>query len=378
MKKLSTTQVSQLPIAIVYDRINKFGGAERVLLALKEAFPNSVLFTSVYSATAASWVGDWIIQTSFLQKIPFLRTRHEKAAVLMPLAFETIDVSSFPIVISVTSEFAKSVVTRTDQLHVCYCLTPTRYLWSHTHLYAGKRLGWLRQFFFSSLRHQDFVAATRPDYFIAISSLIQSRIQKYYRRPVHSIIYPPVELPEKTINGQSRRFFLVVSRLVEYKKIDIAIKACISADVPLVIVGTGSDRSRLDQIANGDARITFKEFVSEQELSNYYQQATALLCPQEEDFGIVSVEAQSYGTPVISYAYSGVAETITDKKTGLLVKDQRVESFVQAIQIASTHAWNHEEIAKHAKKFSKDVFIATFQETISKLYHNCLNRDGVE
>jgi glycosyltransferase involved in cell wall biosynthesis len=378
MKKLSIPEVSQLPIAIVYDRVNKFGGAERVLLALKEAFPNSVLCTSVYAPTAASWVGNWMIHTSFLQKIPFFRTRHEKAALLMPFAFETLDVSSFPIVISITSEFAKAVVTRTDQLHVCYCLTPTRYLWSHTHLYAGKRFGWLRQFFFSSLRHKDFVAATRPDTYIAISTFIQSRIEKYYRRPVHSVIYPPVEIVDQTTTSLQRSFFLVVSRLVEYKKIEIAIRACIQADVPLVIVGTGSDRSRLEQVAGGDARISFTEFVSEEELSSYYRQAIALLCPQEEDFGIVSVEAQSYGTPVISYAHSGVAETIVENKTGLLVEDQHVESFVRAILAANTTTWNHDAIAMQAKKFEKELFISSFQETISKLYHNCLNRDGVE
>lgn len=378
MKKLSSKEVSELPIAIVYDRVNKFGGAERVLLALREAFPNSVLYTSVFAPQAAAWVGDWKIQTSFLQKIAYFRTRHEQAAVVMPLAFETLDLSAFPIVISVTSEFAKAVITRTDQLHVCYCLTPTRYLWSHTHLYAGKRLRWLRQLVFSSLRSHDAIAATRPDFYIAISNLIASRIQKYYRRPVHSVIYPPVEINAAPANELQRKVFLVVSRLVEYKRIEIAIEACLQADVPLVIVGTGNDKARLQTIANGNSLITFKDFVPEQKLSDYYSQAYAVLCPQEEDFGIVSLEAQSVGTPVISYSHSGVAETIIHKKTGILVPEQTIDAFVTAIHDVRTTNWNHEDIRKHAQKFRKELFIASFQETISKLYHNCLNRDGVE
>lgn len=378
MKKLSTNDVSQLPIAIIYDRVNKFGGAERVLLALKEAFPNSVLVTSVYAPQAAAWVGDWKIITSFLQKIPYFRTRHEQAALLMPLAFETLDVSSYPIVISVTSEFAKAVVTRTDQLHVCYCLTPTRYLWSHTQLYAGKRLRWLRQYLFSCLRRIDSIVATRPDYYIAISNLIASRIQKFYRRPVHSVLYPPVEITSAPTSEQQRTYFLVVSRLVEYKKIDLAIQACLQADVPLVIVGAGNDKARLQRIAGGSSLITFKDFVPEDELFEYYRQAIALLCPQEEDFGIVSVEAQSVGTPVISYAHSGVAETIIPNTTGLLVQEQTVDAFEKAIQVARTTSWKAEALRDHAKRFSKERFITSFQETISKLYHNCLNRDGVE
>ena len=378
MKKLSRKEVSELPIAIVYDRVNKFGGAERVLLALREAFPNSVLYTSVFAPQAASCVGNWRIGTSFLQKIPYFRTRHEQAALLMSLAFETLELSAFPIVISVTSEFAKSVVTRTDQLHVCYCLTPTRYLWSHTHLYAGKHLRWLRQFIFSSLRSIDVIAASRPDYYIAISNLIASRIQKFYRRPVHSVIYPPVAMNDVSATKLNRSYFLVVSRLVEYKRIEIAIEACILANVPLVIVGTGNDKERLQTIANGNSLISFKEFVSEHELADYYSQAYALLCPQEEDFGIVSVEAQLSGTPVVTYSRSGVAETVIHKKTGLLVQDQTATAFAEAIQKVGNIEWNHEVIREHAQKFSKDVFIASFQETISKLYHNCLNRDGVE
>jgi glycosyltransferase involved in cell wall biosynthesis len=358
-------------IAIVYDRINKFGGAERVLQALRLAFPDSVLFTSVYDRKTADWVGDWEVRTSFVQHIPFAKNHHEWFGWLMPLAFETLDLSAFDVIISVTSEAAKGVITRPRQVHICYCLTPTRYLWSHTHEYAQGTFGWLKRLFFSGLREWDYMAGQRPDKMIAISAHVHERIEKYYRRKVDRIIFPPVSgVSDQRLEARSNQkfhdsYFLVVARLVPYKRVDLAIRACIQAQKKLVIVGTGSDLQRLKDIANRNELITFAGFVAEEALGEFYQNARALLCPQEEDFGIVSVEAQSVGIPVISYAHSGVAETIIPKKTGLLFQSQSVDSLLQALTAWEAISWDRQEIRDSVTRFDQTHFITAFAKAVT-------------
>lgn len=355
-------------VAIVYDRVNKFGGAERVLLALKKLYPDSVLVTSVFDPKSASWVGDWEVITTFLQKMPFAKNHHEWFAPLMPLAFESLDLSTFDIVICVTSEFAKNILTTPEQLHVCYCLTPTRYLWSHTHEYAKGRLSLLRHMVFSYLRQVDYLAAQRPDEFIAISKRIKNRIHAYYGRS-SLVIYPPTTLvPTKKRSKATKKYYLVVSRLVPYKRVDLAIKACMGMKRHLFIVGTGSDGMRLLSLADGSPYIHFEGKTSDTRLSNLYFGAQALICPQEEDFGLVSVEAQNHGLPVISYAQSGVAETVLDGKSGMLFTEQTVEALAIAIKQFEKRSWNGALIKRNAAKFSDLVFARAFRRTIDKLW----------
>lgn len=359
-------------IAIVYDRLNKFGGAERVLQELYEIFPHAVFFTSVYSASLTPWTKGWEIRTSFLQRIPFFRRHHEWLALWMPLAFESLDCSKFDIVISVTSEAAKAVITKPNQLHVCYCLTPTRYLWSHTLEYEKGFVHLLKRKFFSSLRIKDFLISKRPDAYIAISKHIQDRIQKYYREP-SMVIYPPVQFAnQKLQNGfkeaKSSDFFLVVSRLVPYKHVEIAIQACLQQKEKLVVVGSGSDLQRLQMIAGNSSLITFKHNANDEELQSLYTNAKALLCPQEEDFGIVSVEAQAYGTPVLSYINSGVAETIIDGKTGILFPEQTVKSLISAMQQLEAMKIERPALQRHAQQFSSDRFQKEMRSYIDLLW----------
>ncbi|MEP7167661.1 MAG: glycosyltransferase [Candidatus Woesebacteria bacterium] len=355
-----------MKIAFVYDRVNKFGGAERVLLALRTQFPNSVLFTSVYDDQSASWVGDWEVRTSFLQRIPFAKNHHEWFGWLMPLAFETLDFSGFDVIISVTSEAAKGIITNPNQIHICYCLTPTRYLWSHTHEYEKGNFGWVKRLFFTKLREWDYIAGQRPDKMIAISEHVAKRIHKYYKREVDHIISPPVNVVKKEMErARSQDYFLIVSRLVPYKRVDLAIQSCLKANQKLVIVGTGNDEARLRTIAQGSDLIAFTGFVSEADLGSYYQSAKALLCPQEEDFGIVSVEAQSFGIPVISYSDSGVAETIIPKKTGLLFTQQTVSSLEQALLEYEQMSWDHTQIRESISRFDERHFKNAFAKVVS-------------
>ncbi|PWU23947.1 hypothetical protein C5B42_01140 [Candidatus Cerribacteria bacterium 'Amazon FNV 2010 28 9'] len=390
--------MKQPSVVIIYDRVNKFGGAERVLLALHELFPQSVLITSVFDPSKARWVGNWEVRTSFLQHVPLAKAHHEWFALLMPLAFESLDLHKFDVIISVTSEAAKYVITSPMQLHICYCLTPTRYLWSHTQEYEGRSWRWVKRLCFSWLRSRDYIAAQRPDVMIPISTLVKKRIEKYYSRSCIEVVYPPVEIPKVSsikspqrrlaeeseyqgkINSvdrssfkfqndaarklETRNYVLIVSRLVPYKKVDLAIQACLQLHIPLHMVGTGSDEQRLKKIANKSSLITFVGAASELQLTGEYEGAFCLLCPQEEDFGIVSVEAQSYGIPVLSYANSGIAETIIEGKTGILFPEQTSESLVGAIQKAQQISWDRTIIQKNARRFDKKLFFAKMEKIV--------------
>jgi len=355
-------------VVIVYDRINKFGGAERVLQLLHTLYPDSVLCTSVYDVHGATWLKNWEVRTSFLQHIPFARRHHEWFAPLMPLAFESLNLSDFDIVISVTSEFAKAVITRQDQLHICLCLTPTRYLWSHTHEYGKGVFSLIKQWWFFVLRPIDFAIAARPDHYVAISKRVATRIKRYYRRDASLVAYPsatPLLHPikankKKTRSPDKKGYYLVVSRLVPYKHIDIAIRACIQARKRLVVVGTGSAFAELHDIAAHSSLISFRQQVGDHELSQLYAHATALLCPQEEDFGLVALEAQAHGTPVITYRHSGIAETIIEGKTGLVMKQQTVGALINAIHLCEKKRWNVSVIQRHAKKYDQHAFARQF------------------
>lgn len=355
-------------VAIVYDRVNKWGGAERVLLALHEIYPKAPLFTSVYDHKNASWAKIFPkVYTSFLQKIPFARENHEFFAIFMPLAFYLFDFSRYDLVISVTSEFAKGIRIKGRTKHVCYCLTPTRYLWSgYANYFRGNLFKVMTWPIVKLLRILDKVSAQRPDKMIAISSEVQKRINKYYSRD-SQIIFPPVDVSTILNKGTNKKkYYLLVSRLdFGYKKIDLAIKTFNKLRLPLVIIGTGREEERLKKMANEN--IIFAGHVGEKELSDYYRNAKALIMPQEEDFGIVAVEAQSYGIPVIAYNKGGSLDTVVDKKTGVLFSKQNEKELSKAIANFSKTKFNRDIIIKNSLRFSKEVFEKEFLDFIKKM-----------
>lgn len=343
-------------VAIVYDRVNKFGGAERVLLSLRKLFPESVLVTSVYEPNGASWADGWEVRTSFLQNIPWARKHHEWFALLMPFAFESLDLSEFDLIISVTSEFAKNLVTNSNQLHICICLTPTRYLWSHTNEYARGKFSFLKRIAFSHLRIIDYVAAQRPQKMIAISQRVADRIKLYYGREA-KIIFPSLSLPQnKLLKRTVKNYYLVVSRLVSYKRVDLAISACIKLKRHLHIVGIGSEGMNLLALTKNNPYIHFEGAVSDEKLTKLYLGARALICPQEEDFGLVGLEAGQLGVPVISYKNSGVSEVVAQNKTGILFEAQTAKSLESAMIKFEKQVWDEVKIKRHALAFSEKKF----------------------
>ncbi|KKU64935.1 MAG: Glycosyl transferase, group 1 [Candidatus Amesbacteria bacterium GW2011_GWA1_47_16] len=351
-------------IALVYDRVNKWGGAEQVLLALHELFPKAPLFTSVYHPAKAAWAQVFPeVITSFLQKFPFAKSHHEIYPWLTPLAFETLELNNFDAVISVTSADAKGIITRPDTFHLCYCLTPTRYLWSHYDFHK-KLLNpvnrWFSQPVFEYMKYWDLIASRRPDEYISISKTVQNRVKRYYGLD-SQVIYPPVDIdvfstpaPPPSIKD----FFLYVSRLVAYKRPDVVINVFNEINLPLVVIGTGSLEKKLRRIAR--PHITILGNVSREVLVSHYQHSRALIFFHEEDFGIVPVEAQAAGTPVIALNKGGASETVIHGKTGILIEDNSPASLRHALAGFSKESFSSSFIQSHADRFSKERFKSEF------------------
>lgn len=374
-----------MKIAIVYDRVNKWGGAEQVVLALHEIFPDAPLYTAVYDEVKAPWAKVFPhIYTSFLQKLPILKDNHELLGWLTPIAFETLDFSGYNLVVSVTSEAAKGIITSPATKHICYCLTPTRYLWSGYNEYLEnppKSLSWIPFYktiakpFLTYAKNWDKIASQRPDEYFAISHVVKKRIKKYYGRD-SKVIYPPVNIANfqkpnsknqtkiklKNLNLDANSYFLVVSRLVPYKKVDVVIEAFNELGLPLVVVGTGSEEGKLRKIAGKN--IKFAGFVLDEDLVAYYQGAKALIHPQDEDFGITSVEAQAAGVPVIAYKSGGALDTVIDGKTGVFFEKQEKKSLISAIKEFSNWKLNSNDFIYNSLRFSKESFKQKFKKLV--------------
>lgn len=361
-------------VALVYDRVNKIGGAEHVLAALHELYPDAPLFTAVYHKERAPWAKSWDVRPSFLNRLPWAASTHELYAWLAPLAFESIIIEGFDLVISVTSADAKGIITKPKTLHLCYLLTPTRYLWSDADLYRKALPTSLRPMakpIFSYLRAWDKIAGQRPDYLVAISSAVRERIQTYYHRDA-AVIYPPVDVE----SFKSKRdgdlpyadYFLVVSRLVPHKRIDLAIAACNALKIPLVIVGTGWQVEMLRSQAG--PTISFVSQLTDEMLVLYYQKCRALIFPQEEDFGIAAVEAQAAGRPVIAYNRGGATEIIRTGKTGLFFSQQTSASLIRALQRFDHEHFKPEDCQENAKRFSKSRFMREFSSKVAEIWRN--------
>ena len=354
-----------MKVALVYDRVNKFGGAERVLLALHEIWPSAPLFTSVYHPKTAGWAKDFRVIPSLLNKLPFARNHHELFPWLMPLVFEGFEFDEFDVVISITSEFAKGIITKPETLHFCYCLTPTRYLWSgYNSYFRSSVFKFFSSPIISYLKKWDQIASQRVDEYLAISETVQTRIKKYYGRD-STVIYPGINIQKfKSLKVQKQKsnFFLIVSRLVPYKKIDLAVKAFNQLGWPLKIIGTGSELRKLKKIA--ESNIEFLDQLTDKELIGYYQNCHALIMPQDEDFGLVCLEAQAVGRPVIAYKGGGALETVIKDKTGIFFEEQTVDSLIKGLKEFKSLKLKPEDCQQQAKKFNVKIFKREFKNFI--------------
>jgi len=357
-----------MKIALIHDHLAQDGGAEKVLKVLADLFPDAPIYTLLYEKKHVDkYFKGRIIETSIIQKLPGGVKYYQWYMPFMPMAVEFYDLRGFDLVISDTSSFAKGVITLPEVPHICYCHTPTRYLWSDTHQYINelkyhKTIKKAISLVLSRIRIWDRLAADRVDAFIANSKTVQKRIKKYYKRD-SSLIYPPVETDMFYISDISKkekeeRYFLIGCRLAPYKRVDLVVEAFkeLGDDYRLKIFGDGVDLKRLKKMAKGSKNIEFLGRIKEEEKAKLYSNALAFINPQEEDFGITAVESMASGRPVIAYNKGGAKETVIAEKTGLLFNEQNKESLMKAVKDFCPHQFNPHEIREHAKQFSVDRF----------------------
>lgn len=362
-------------VAIVHDALVQFGGAERVLLALMELFENAPVYTLLYNPDvlevmriqSTGFDADRI-RPSFLQHIPGARRHHHYYPLLMPLAAEHFDFSGYDVVISDSYSYAKGIITDSRTLHLSYCFTPTRYVWDDCHSYVRdfSRLAVslrLAPLGLSYIRLWDYYASQRVDDYVTISNFVAQRIKKYYGRE-SVVIVPPVDVDRFEVSREDDGYYLIVSRLVPYKRIDLAVQACERLGRRLLVVGSGPERKHLERLAGPNTK--FLGFLPDSDLPRLYGRARALLFPQEEDFGITPLEAAACGTPTIALAAGGALETLVQGETGVLFFDQSVEGVVEAIIKFESMTFEADKIRTHAEGFSRD----RFQEQFSSLVHD--------
>ena len=347
--------------ALVHEWLTNVAGSERVLLALHELYPEAPVYTSVFVPEEFPELAGADVRTSFMQRIPGAKTKHQAFPFLRTVAFERFDLSEYDVVISSCHAESKGVLTRPETLHVCYCYTPIRYYWSGYHHYlANPRYGPLNPlvkaampYMTNYLRVWDRCAADRVDIFVAISHYVADRIWKYYRREAE-VIYPPVNTSWLEISPRVDDYFLLAGRLIPYKRADIVVEAFNRLGLPLKVAGTGTELDSLRAVAGPN--VEFLGRVSDQELKDLYSHCQALIFPPEEDFGIVPLEAMAAGRPVIAYRKGGAMETVVEGETGIFFDRQDTQSLVDAIKAFDAGDFEPERARQQALKFDVEVF----------------------
>ncbi|MFC1645355.1 glycosyltransferase [Patescibacteria group bacterium] len=365
-----------MKIALVHDYLVQYGGAERVLECFCEIFPHAHIYTIVHDEKLMhGFFSDKKIHTSFLQKFPFAKKRHRIFPMLMPLAVEQFDFSDYDVVLSDSSSYAKGIITGPDTLHVCYMHTPMRYAWDDCQKYTREFsfpdfIKKLVPFFVSYLRIWDRVSVDRIDKLIANSKFVAKRISKYYQRE-STVINPPVSIDKFYIEKDESKkgdYFLIVGRLLAYKRVDITIKAFNELGLPLKIIGRGPEIKRLQKIAGPN--IEFLGRVEDDDLPKYYAECRGFVFPQEEDFGIVAIEAMASGIPLIAYKGGDIVENMEDGKTGVFFERQTPEGIIEAIRRFEKENYDSEYIQSISKRFDRDKFKREIREYVEKELKN--------
>ncbi|MEO8581900.1 MAG: glycosyltransferase [Patescibacteria group bacterium] len=365
-----------MKVALVHDYLYEYGGAERVIEALHELYPDAPLYTSFVDSERLGihWqkFKDWDIRESWMTKIPFYKKIFSPLRLFALNFFEQFDFSEYDVVISSSNAyFAKGVITKSWTPHICYCHTPPRSLYGYTTMTDWKKNPLTRlagNWINSQIKELDYLAAQRVDQFIANSKEVQSRIKKFYGRD-SVIIYPPVDVKAtlKEAKQETNPYYLFVSRLAFSKHPQLAVEVCTRLSLPLKVVGQGKMLSKLKQIAG--PTIEFCDDVDDDELHKLYQGAKALLYPvEDEDFGIVPVEAMGYGIPVIAHRSGGPKETIIDGKTGIFFDELTVKDLTAAIQKSDAKVWDKKVIHQHALIFRKERFQKQISDLVNKIF----------
>ena len=359
-----------MKIALVHDYLVQYGGAERVLECFCELFPYAPIYTIVYDRD--SMRGKFSgrdIRTSFLQKFKLARKHHRLFPALMPAAIESFDLSKYDIVLSDSSSYAKGIITGPNTLHICYMHTPMRYAWDDCQKYTQdfsfpRGIKKIVPFAMNYIRLWDKISAERVDRFIANSNFVARRIKKYYRKEA-KVIHPPVNIDNFYISRKKGDYFLMVGRLISYKRHDIAIEAFNRLGLPLKIIGRGPEIKRLKKMAGKN--IEFLERVEDGDLARYYAECQAFVFPQEEDFGIVAIEALASGRPIIAYRGGDIPEHLEEEKMGIFFENQNAEDIIATVKKFEKMNFNPEYIRSQSTQFDRKIFMAKIKDYVSEV-----------
>jgi glycosyltransferase involved in cell wall biosynthesis len=362
--------------ALLHHWLLEMGGAERVSEAISDILGSPDIFCIVGDRSKLSpALQRCRMNTSFVQRMPFAKRRYRQYAMMFPLAVELFDLRPYDLVVSSDASVVKGAITQPEACHVCYCHTPMRYAWHMFQEYMTRAHGIRRTAFVATMRYLrsfDQTSAARVDHFVANSRAVRNRIRRYYGRDAE-VIYPPCDTGRFQIGNRVADYYLCVSRLVEYKRVDVAVKAFNMNGRRLIVAGDGPERKRLESM--GQRNVEFLGRVTDDALARLYAQCQALVFPAEEDFGIVPVEAQASGRPVIAYAKGGALETVVPRRTGLFFEDQTAEALNQAVNEfeAKKDVFHPQEIRQAALRFSTERFKEAFQSFLAECWEEHVN-----
>jgi len=362
-----------MQIAVVHDYFTQMGGAEKVAEELMRMLPGASLQTTVAlpDLMPPSLAGIQM-ETSWMQHLPRMKEYYRLYFLLYPLAVRSLDLSEYDLVISSSSGYAKGVRTRRDAIHVCYCHTPMRWAWRFDSYSTQETVGVAKRLLMAplvspmirALRQWDKRASRFPDHFVANSKTVAARIQRAYGRTAE-VIHPPVDVHRFRPSSEQEDYYLVLARLVSYKRIDLAIDACSLLGRRLLVIGDGPDRDRL--MAKAGPTVQFLSYVSDAEVEHYVARCRALLFPGEEDFGMAPLEVAAAGRPTIAFRAGGAAETILDGITGVFFDRQEPGYLAKAIERCEGQEWSAQTLRRHAEGFGIDVFQSRFRQFLARV-----------
>jgi len=358
-------------VAIVHDYLNQAGGAERVVGTLHRMFPDAPIYTTLLDRdTLWPVLRDADVRTSWMQRLPGVRRHFRKYLPLYPRAIESLDLSAYDLVISSSSAWAKGAVVRPDAVHVCYCHTPMRFAWDYDRYVARERFGRLTRLalppLIGRLRAWDERTASRPDVIVANSTAIAARVARCWGRDAE-VVFPPVDVARPSAQADPVRrgdFYLVVSRLAPYKRVDLAVEAFTRTGWRLVVVGDGPDRAALERIAGPTVR--FMGRLDDGAVSRLYAACRGVIFPGEEDFGIVPLEANAAGRPVVAYRAGGALDTVVDGRTGVFFDATTPDSLAAAVERCDETPWDAAALRSHAARFGEEAFAARLEGVIGR------------
>jgi glycosyltransferase involved in cell wall biosynthesis len=347
-----------MKVALVHDYLNQYGGAERVLEELHAIWPDAPVYTAIHDPRQLpDRFRDWDIRASSLNRVPFARRKHQALLFMLPQAFEAFDLDDYDLVISSSSGFAHGVLTGPQTLHICYCHSPPRFLWDY-HNYARREglsgaARMLVEHTLPPLRTWDRVAADRAQVWIATSRLVRARIATFYGKP-STIIAPPVQVDKLEVATRPGSYFLLLMRLVGWKRPDIAIDACTRLGLPLVVAGCGREAASLS--ARAGSSVAFVGQVGDDDIRRLLAGCKALILPSEEDFGLTPLEAMAAGRPVIAYGAGGVLDTVIPGRTGMFFAEQTADSLAEVLERFDECDYDPLAIRRHAEQFDSRLF----------------------